>query len=162
MQKISPFLWFDTEAEDAATFYVSVFKNSRITHISRYPQGGHIPAGQVLGVSFVLDGVEMQAVNAGPQNKFSEAISLFVTAETQEEIDDLWEKLTGNGGEPGNCGWLTDRWGVSWQVVPPLLGELLGDGDRAKASRVMQAMMSMQKIDTAKLRAAYVGEGAAV
>ena len=158
MQKISPFLWFDTQAEEAAQFYVSLFPNSRITNVSHYPDGGPAPKGQVLGVSFVLDGLEVQALNAGPEFGFTEAISFYINAETQEEIDDLWEKLCSDGGEPGRCGWLKDRWGLSWQVVPPLLGELLGDSDPERAGRVMQAMMGMQKIDIAGLRAAHAGE----
>jgi predicted 3-demethylubiquinone-9 3-methyltransferase (glyoxalase superfamily) len=158
MQKISPFLWFDTEAEEAATFYVSVFKNSRITNVSRAPAGGPVEQGQVFGVSFVLDGLEVQALNAGPQFPFTEAISLYVNADTQEEIDDLWEKLTSDGGQPSRCGWLKDRWGLSWQITPPLLGQYLGDSDPEKASRVLLAMMAMQKIEIAELTAAYEGE----
>ncbi len=155
MQKISPFLWFDTQAEEAARFYVSVFKNSEILSVSRYPDGSPYPAGTAMAVSFVLDGVEFQALNGGPEYHFTEAISLFVSAETQEEIDELWEKLTSDGGEPGPCGWLKDRYGLSWQIVPPILGELLGDADQAKAGRVMEAMMAMGKLDIAALRAAY-------
>ncbi|MEO6944538.1 MAG: VOC family protein [Lacisediminihabitans sp.] len=154
MQKISPFLWFDTQAEEAARFYVSVFKNSKILNVSRYPEGAPYPAGTALSVSFVLDGVEFQALNGGPEYRFTEAISLFVTSETQEEIDDLWEKLTSDGGEGGRCGWLKDRYGLSWQIVPPALSELLGDADGARASRVMQAMMTMGKLDISALRAA--------
>jgi predicted 3-demethylubiquinone-9 3-methyltransferase (glyoxalase superfamily) len=155
MQKISPFLWFDTQAEEAARFYVSVFKNSEILSVSRYPEGSPYPAGTAMGVSFVLDGVEFQALNGGPEYHFTEAISLFVSAETQDEIDELWEKLTSDGGEPGPCGWLKDRYGLSWQIVPPVLGELLGNADQAKSGRVMQAMMAMGKLDIATLRAAY-------
>lgn len=155
MQKISPFLWFDTQAEEAAHFYVSVFKNSEILEVSRYPEGSPYPPGTAMVVSFVLDGLEFQALNGGPEYHFTEAISLSVAAETQEEIDELWETLTSEGGEPGPCGWLKDRYGLSWQIVPPILGELLGDADRAKAGRVMQAMMAMGKIDIAALRAAY-------
>jgi predicted 3-demethylubiquinone-9 3-methyltransferase (glyoxalase superfamily) len=154
MQKISPFLWFDTQAEEAANYYVSIFKNSRILDVSRYTEGAPYPAGTVMGVTFVLDGVEFQALNGGPQFNFTEAISFFVKAETQEEIDDLWDKLTADG-EPGPCGWLKDKYGLSWQVVPPLLGELLGDPDAEKAGAVMRAMMEMGKIDIDGLRGAY-------
>jgi predicted 3-demethylubiquinone-9 3-methyltransferase (glyoxalase superfamily) len=154
MQKISPFLWFDTQAEEAANYYVSIFKNSRILDVSRYTEGAPYPAGTVMGVTFVLDGVEFQALNGGPQFNFTEAISFFVKAETQEEIDDLWDKLTADG-EPGPCGWLKDKYGLSWQVVPPLLGELLADPDAEKAGAVMRAMMEMGKIDIEGLRGAY-------
>jgi predicted 3-demethylubiquinone-9 3-methyltransferase (glyoxalase superfamily) len=154
MQKISPFLWFDTQAEEAANYYVSIFKNSRILDVSRYTEGAPYPAGTVMGVTFELDGVEFQALNGGPQFNFTEAISFFVKAETQEEIDDLWDKLTADG-EPGPCGWLKDKYGLSWQIVPPLLGELLGDPDAEKAGAVMRAMMEMGKIDIEGLRGAY-------
>jgi predicted 3-demethylubiquinone-9 3-methyltransferase (glyoxalase superfamily) len=153
MQKISPFLWFDDQAEEAANYYVSIFKNSAIREVSRYGEGAPRPAGSAMSVSFVLDGLEMQALNGGPQFPFTEAISLYVSAETQDEIDDLWDKLT-SGGEPGQCGWLKDRFGLSWQIVPPALGELLGDPDPDKAGRVMQAMLGMSKLDIADLRAA--------
>jgi predicted 3-demethylubiquinone-9 3-methyltransferase (glyoxalase superfamily) len=151
MQKISPFLWFDTQAQEAAEFYVSLFDDSKVTDVSHYPDG------RTLGVSFVLNGLEYQAMNAGPQFPFTEAISFFVRAETQEEIDDLWERLTSGGGEPGNCGWLKDKFGLSWQVVPPILGELLSDSDGEKAGRAMQAMLAMHKIDIAELQAAFDG-----
>lgn len=154
MQKISPFLWFDDQAEEAANHYVSIFKNSKILDVSRYGEGAPFPAGTVLGVTFVLDGVEFQALNGGPQFGFTEAISFFVKAETQEEIDDLWEKLTAEG-EPGRCGWLKDKYGLSWQIVPLLLGELLADPDADKAGAVMQAMMQMGKIDIEGLQGAY-------
>lgn len=154
MQTISPFLWFDNQAEEAANYYVSVFKNSKILSVSRYTEGAPYPAGTVMGVNFVLDGVEFQALNGGPQFTFTEAISFFVRVETQEEIDDLWEKLT-TGGEPGPCGWLKDKFGLSWQIVPPVLGEMLADSDAAKASAVMQSMLEMGKIDIEGLRAAY-------
>jgi predicted 3-demethylubiquinone-9 3-methyltransferase (glyoxalase superfamily) len=155
MQKISPFLWFDDQAEEAASFYVSIFKNSSILDVSRYGEGAPRPAGSAMSVSFVLDGLELQALNGGPEYSFTEAISLFVTAQTQDEIDDLWEKLTSGGGEPGRCGWLKDRYGLSWQIVPPVLGQLLGDPDAGKASRVLQAMFGMSKIDIAALQAAH-------
>jgi predicted 3-demethylubiquinone-9 3-methyltransferase (glyoxalase superfamily) len=154
MQKISPFLWFDSQAEEAANYYVSIFKNSRILDVSRYTEGAPYPAGTVMGVTFVLDGVEFQALNGGPEFSFTEAISFFVKAETQEEIDDLWDKLTADG-EPGPCGWLKDKYGLSWQIVPLLLGELLGDPDAEKAGAVMRAMMEMGKIDIEGLRGAY-------
>ena len=154
MQKISPFLWFDDQAEEAANYYVSIFKNSKILSVSRYGEGAPYPAGTVMGVTFVLDGVEFQALNGGPLYSFSEAISFFVKAETQEEIDDLWDKLTADG-EPGRCGWLKDKFGLSWQIVPPLLGELLADPNADKAGAVMRAMLEMGKIDIEGLQGAY-------
>jgi predicted 3-demethylubiquinone-9 3-methyltransferase (glyoxalase superfamily) len=154
MQKISPFLWFESQAEEAAAFYVSLFDNSEIISMSRYGEGAPVPAGTVMSVSFVLDGVEFQALNGGPAFTFSEAISFYVRAETQQEIDRYWDALT-DGGEPGRCGWLKDKFGLSWQVVPPILGELLGDRDPVKAGKVMQAMLRMQKIDIGGLRAAH-------
>ncbi|MEO8556718.1 MAG: VOC family protein [Actinomycetota bacterium] len=155
MQKISPFLWFDDQAEEAASYYVSIFKNSAILGVSRYGEGAPHPAGTAMSVSFVLDGLEFTALNGGPQFTFTEAISLFVTAETQDEVDDLWDKLTSGGGEPSQCGWLKDKYGLSWQIVPPVLFELLGDPDPEKSGRVMQAMLGMGKLDIAGLRAAY-------
>jgi predicted 3-demethylubiquinone-9 3-methyltransferase (glyoxalase superfamily) len=157
MQKISPFLWFDDQAEEAANFYVSIFKNSWIQSVSRYAEGGPGEPGTAMSVSFTLDGLEFQALNGGPQFSFTEATSFFVSAAGQEEIDHLWEKLTSDGGEPGQCGWLKDRYGLSWQIVPPVLGELLGDPDPDKASRVMQAMLAMGKIDIAALQTAHDG-----
>ena len=154
MQKISPFLWFNDQAEEAAEFYVSLFNNSKITDVSRYTEGAPYPAGTVMAVSFVLDGVEFQALNGGPVYQFTEAISMFVRADTQEEIDELWDKLTSEGGEPGQCGWLKDRYGLSWQIVPPVLDQMLSDPDAAKAGRVMQAMLQMGKLDIAGLQAA--------
>jgi len=156
MQAISPFLWFDDQAEQAAEFYVSVFPNSRILGVSRYGEGTPQPAGTAMSVSFVLDALEVQALNGGPEFHFTQAISLFVKAETQEEIDRLWDRLT-DGGEPGRCGWLKDRYGLSWQIVPPVLFELLGDPDPARAGRVMRAMLGMSKLDIAALRAAADG-----
>jgi predicted 3-demethylubiquinone-9 3-methyltransferase (glyoxalase superfamily) len=158
MQKISPFLWFDHQAEEAANFYVSVFENSRILSVSRYPEGGPAPAGSAMSITLELDGLEVQALNASSQFAFNEAISFFVEAETQEEIDRLWDVLTSDGGEPGPCGWLKDRFGLSWQVIPPDLGRLLSDPDPARAGRVMQAMMSMGKLDIAGLQAAADSE----
>jgi len=161
MQKISAFLWFDSRAEEAAKFYVSVFKNSKIDKITRYPAGpankiGREP-GSVMTVEFTLDGVEFVALNAGPQFKFTEAVSFVVMCDTQEEVDYYWEKLTADGGEPGQCSWLKDKFGLSWQVQPRLLIELLGDQDKAKAERVMNAMMDMTKIDIAALERAAKG-----
>jgi predicted 3-demethylubiquinone-9 3-methyltransferase (glyoxalase superfamily) len=158
MQKISPFLWFDDNAEAAAKFYTSVFQNSKINRITRYPeepaeQIGREP-GSVMTVEFTLDGVEFVALNAGPQLKFTEAVSFAVTCETQAEVDYYWEKLTADGGEPGVCSWLKDKYGLSWQVQPRLLIELLGDPDKAKAERVMNAMMKMTKIDLTALKQA--------
>jgi len=153
MSSISPFLWFDSEAEEAANFYVSLFPDSRIVSVARYPEGAPEPAtpGEAMSVTFVLDGLDFQALNGGPQFAFTEAISLYVTAETQDKIDFYWDALTSDGGEAGQCGWLKDRWGLSWQIVPPALGELLGDRDVARAGRVMRAMLGMQKIVIADL-----------
>jgi predicted 3-demethylubiquinone-9 3-methyltransferase (glyoxalase superfamily) len=158
MQTISPFLWFDNQAEEAATFYVSVFPNSELRSVSRYPDDVPGVGGTAMGVSFALDGLEFQALNGGPQFPFTEAISFFVRADTQPVIDGLWSKLT-EGGEPGRCGWLKDRFGLSWQIVPPLLGELLADPDAERSGRVMQAMLAMTKIDIAELRAVHQGGG---
>jgi len=155
MQKITPFLWFDDQAEEAANYYVSIFKNSSILSVSRYGEGGPGPAGSAMSVSFELDGLEFQALNGGPMFTFTEAISMFVSVEDQDEIDDLWDKLTSGGGEPSQCGWLKDKFGLSWQIVPPILMELMGDADPDKARRVMEAMLAMTKIDIAELRAAY-------
>ena len=158
IQKISPFLWFDDNAEEAAKFYVSVFKNSKIDKMTRYPEEaakkiGREP-GSVMTVEFTLDGVQFVALNAGPMFKFTEAVSFVVMCETQEEVDYYWGKLTADGGEPGQCSWLKDKFGLSWQVQPRLLIELLGDKDQAKAERVMNAMMDMTKIDIAALKKA--------
>jgi len=160
MQKISPFLWYDKEAEDAAKFYCGVFKNSKIDKITCYPKEaankiGREP-GSVMTVEFTLDGVEFVALNGGPQFKFTEAVSFVVMCETQKEVDYYWEKLTADGGEPGVCSWLKDKYGLSWQVQPRLLIELLGDPDKAKAERVMNAMMEMDKIDIAALEKAAI------
>lgn len=156
MQTISPFLWFDDQAEEAAAHYVSIFPNSKILGVSRYGEGGPRPAGTAMSVAFVLDGLEFQALNGGPQFRFTEAISFLVAAPTQTEIDDLWGKLA-SGGEPGQCGWLKDRYGLSWQIVPPILYELLADPDPVRSGRVMQAMLGMGKLDIAALRAAHDG-----
>jgi predicted 3-demethylubiquinone-9 3-methyltransferase (glyoxalase superfamily) len=156
MQKIVPNLWFDTEAEDAANFYTSIFKDSEIVEVSHFGEAGPRPAGMVLTVSFRLQGQEFTALNGGPDFKFNEAISLLVNCESQEEVDDLWERLS-EGGEEGPCGWLKDRFGVSWQIIPTILGQLLQDEDADKANRVMKAMLQMGKIDIAGLKEAYEG-----
>lgn len=162
MQKITPFLWFDGKAEEAMKLYTSVFsgsggKNSKIINISYWGEGSPFPKGQVMNGVFELDGQRFYAFDAGPMFKFTEAISFFVSCETQEEIDYFWGKLTANGGQESMCGWLKDKFGLSWQIVPPVLGELLGDKDRAKAGRVMQAMMQMKKIDIEALKKASRG-----
>ncbi len=154
MQKITPFLWFDNNAEEAAELYVSIFKDSRILSVSRYGEAGPGPAGSAMSVTFELEGQQFMALNGGPQYKFTEAISLFVHCTTQEEVDDLWERLSA-GGEEGPCGWLKDRYGLSWQIVPSVLGEWLGDEDAEKAKRVMQAMLQMKKLDIQRLKQAY-------
>ena len=146
--KITPFLWFDNRAEEAAKFYVSIFKNSKLGKIMPGPDGS------AMGLSFTLDGQEFRALNGGPQFKFSPAISLFVDCKTQKEVDVLWEKLSA-GGQKQPCGWLQDKYGVSWQIIPTVLGKLLADKDRRKAQKVMQAMLQMQKLDIKGLEAAY-------
>lgn len=151
MNKITPFLWFDTQAEEAMNFYVSVFKNSKAGSVSRGPDGN------AFSVSFNLEGQDFMAINAGPQFKFNESISFFVNCETQEEVDYFWEKLTADGGEESMCGWLKDKYGLSWQIIPSALGELMGDPDPVKAQRVVQAMLKMQKIIIADLQRAYDG-----
>ena len=159
MKKINPFLWFDSEAEEAAKFYVGIFKNSKIGKIARYgeeaAQKTGRPAGSVMTVEFTLDRVEFVALNGGPRFKFTEAISFAVHCETQDEIDYFWEKLSADGGETGPCGWLKDKFGLSWQVSPRVLGEMLADKDPAAAGRVMKAMMEMDKMDVAALKRAY-------
>jgi predicted 3-demethylubiquinone-9 3-methyltransferase (glyoxalase superfamily) len=154
VQKIVPSLWFDTQAEEAAKFYVSIFKDSKITSVARYGSAGPRPEGMVMTVDFQLAGQDFNAINGGPDFKFTEATSLLVNCQTQDEVDDLWQKL-GDGGEPGPCGWLKDRYGLSWQVVPVALGEMLSDPDPARSQRVMAAMLQMSKIDLAELRRAY-------
>ena len=139
MQKISPFLWFDDQAQEAANFYVSVLRNSWILSVSRYGDGGPGLPGTAMSVTFTLDSLQFQALNGGPQFAFSEAICFLVSAVTQEASDHLWDKLTSGGGEPGQCGWLKDRYGLSWQIVAPILGKLTGDPDPDKSGRVMQA-----------------------
>lgn len=156
MQKITPFLWFNDNAEEAIEHYVSIFKDSRVLDITRHDQAGPDGKTKVIVATFQLEGQRFMALNGGPMYTFSPAISLFVSCETQEEVDHLWEKLS-DGGEPQPCGWLKDRFGVSWQIIPKALGELMGDKDRAKAGRVMHAMLQMSKIDIAALRRAYEG-----
>ena len=154
MQKITPFLWYDTQAEEAANFYTSIFANSKVTGVTRYGDAGPGPKGTAMSVTFQLEGQEFFALNGGPMFTFSPAISFFVNCETQGEVDALWEKLSA-GGEKQRCGWLKDKYGVSWQVIPTTLGRLLHDKDAAKSQRVMQAMMKMDKIDMAGLEHAY-------
>ena len=146
MQKITPCLWFDTEGEEAATFYTSIFPNSKITDVARYGEAGPRAEGTVMTVSFELDGQKFVALNGGPDFKFNEAISFQVDCKSQEEVDTFWSKLS-EGGEEGPCGWLKDRFGVSWQIVPTVLSELLGDPDREKSQRVMAAMLKMGKLE---------------
>ncbi len=152
--KVTPFLWFDHQAEEAASFYVSLFPNSRVDKVTRYGAAGPGPAGSVMTVEFTLDGVPFVALNGGPHFQLTEAFSMSIDCESQAEVDDLWEKLTA-GGSPSHCGWLKDRYGLSWQVVPAALPRMLGDPDPAKSQRVMQAMLQMTKIDIATLQAAY-------
>jgi predicted 3-demethylubiquinone-9 3-methyltransferase (glyoxalase superfamily) len=143
MQKITTFLWFDHQAEEAANFYVSLFKNSKVSNVTP------------MIVNFELDGQEFIALNGGPEFKFTEAISLFVNCKTQDEVDELWEKLISDGGEESMCGWLKDKYGLSWQIIPTALGEMMNDKDPVKAKRVMDAMLQMRKIDTKALKQAY-------
>ena len=152
MKKITPFLWFDTQAEEAMNFYVSLFKNSKVNNISRGPEG------KAFTVSFELDGQEFMGLNAGPHHKFNEAISMYVDCEDQAEVEYFWNKFISGGGEATQCGWLNDKFGVSWQIIPRQLGELMGDPDPEKSQRVMQAMLKMQKIVVADLQKAYEGK----
>ncbi len=154
MRKITPFLWFDGQAEEAMNFYTSIFKNSKIGSVARYPATEPDKPGKVMTATFELDGQEFMALNGGPEFKFTPAISFFVNCETQDEVDAFWEKLSA-GGEKSQCGWLTDKYGVSWQIVPTVLGELMGDSDPQKAQRVMSAMLQMTKLDIAELKRAY-------
>jgi predicted 3-demethylubiquinone-9 3-methyltransferase (glyoxalase superfamily) len=154
MQKITTFLWFNDNAEEAANFYTSTFKNSRITSASRYGEGAPGKAGSVMTIAFEIEGQQFTALNGGPHFKFTEAISLVVHCENQEEIDYYWEKLTSGGGQEGQCGWLKDQFGLSWQVVPAALSKLVGGGDAARSGRVMGALMKMKKLDIAALQAA--------
>ncbi len=154
MQKITPFLWFDGKAEEAANFYVSIFKNSRVVNVTRCGEAGPGPKGTVMSATFQLAGQLFMALNGGPMFIFSPAISFFVNCETQDEVDELWEKLS-DGGEKQRCGWLKDKYGVSWQIIPAALGEMLQDKDAGRSSRVMQAMLQMDKIDIKRLAQAY-------
>jgi predicted 3-demethylubiquinone-9 3-methyltransferase (glyoxalase superfamily) len=156
MPKITPFLWFDTQAEEAAKFYTSIFKNSRIRAVARYPGGSPGPSGTVMTVGFELDGQPFTALNGGPHFKFNESVSFVVHCETQEEVDEYWEKLS-EGGAPNVCGWLKDKFGVSWQITPNALIDMLQDKDPEKSKRVMQAMLQMKKIEIEPLRQAYEG-----
>jgi len=159
-QKIIPFLWFDGQAEEAAKFYVSIFKNSKIGTITRYEEESAAvsgrPKGSVMTVAFQLDGQAFTALNGGPHFKFTEAISFVVNCKTQKEVDELWEKLS-DGGEEGQCGWLKDKYGLSWQIVPTVLLEMLNDEDAEKSKRVMQALLQMRKLDIKRLQQAYAG-----
>ena len=157
MQKIKPFLWFDNQAEEAVNLYTSAFPNAKIESINRYGEGSPMPEGTVMSIAFELNGQEFIALNGGPIFTFSPAISLFVNCETQEEVDSLWDKL-GEGGTEMQCGWLTDRFGVTWQIVPTILPKLLGDDDEEKAGRAMEAMLQMKKLDISKLIKAFDGE----
>jgi len=154
MKKITPFLWFDDQAEEAMNFYVSIFKNSKVGGVTRNGEAGPGSKGTVMSATFQLDGQDFIALNGGPHFKFTPAISLFVDCKTQHEVDELWEKLSA-GGEKQRCGWLQDKFGLSWQIIPSALGELLNDPDPVKAGRVMQAMMQMTKIDIAGLQRAH-------
>jgi predicted 3-demethylubiquinone-9 3-methyltransferase (glyoxalase superfamily) len=154
MQKITPFLWFDGQAEEAMHFYVSIFKNSKVVSVSRYGDAGPGPKGSVMSATFQLEGQTFYALNGGPQYTFTPAISLFVNCETQQEVDELWEKLL-QGGRPNRCGWLQDKYGLSWQIIPSTLGKMLQDKDPEKSKRVMQAMLQMDKIDIKRLQQAY-------
>ena len=151
MPTITPFLWFDTQAEEAMNYYASIFKNSKVISVNR-------AQGKAMSVQFELEGQKFMALNAGPQYKFTEAISFFVGCETQQEIDELWAKLTADGGVPSRCGWLKDKFGLSWQIVPNSLGRMLSDKDAAKSKRTLDAMLQMQKLDLNRLQAAHNGE----
>jgi len=156
-QKITPFLWFDNQAEEAAIFYTSIFKNSKIGRVGRYGDAGPGPKGSVMTVDFQIEGQEFVALNGGPRFKFTEAISFVVNCETQQEVDEFWQKLSA-GGQTSQCGWLNDQFGLWWQVVPTVLTKLMLDEDSEKAARVMNAMLQMTKIDIAKLQQAHAGE----
>lgn len=155
MPKITTFLTFNNQAEEAAKFYTSIFKNSKILNLNRYGEGAPMPAGTVMSATFVLDGQEFYALNGGPAFTFSEGISLYVNCETQQEVDDYWDKLLAGSNDTGQCGWLKDKFGVSWQIIPKQLGELMGDPNPQKAHSVMQAMLKMKKIDIAELQRAH-------
>ena len=157
MQKITPFLWFNDQAEEAMNFYTSIFKNSKVLSVSRYGEAGPAPAGTVMVASFEVEGQKFMALNGGPGFAFTEAISFFVNCETQEEVDYFWERLL-EGGTPSRCGWLKDKFGLSWQIIPTILGELLADKDAEKSKRVMQAMLQMVKLDIEGLKRAAAGK----
>ena len=157
MPKITPFLWFDGKAEEAMNFYVSIFKNSKVGRVTRYGEAGPGPKGAVMSATFQLEGQEFMALNGGPQFTFTPAISFFVNCETQQEVDELWEKLS-EGGQKDRCGWLKDKYGLSWQIIPSALGKMLGDKDPEKSKRVMEAMLQMDKIDIKGLQKAYEGK----
>ena len=154
IQKITPFLWFDGNAEEAVNFYTSIFKNSKVTNVARFGDNPHGEKGKVMTMEFEIEGMTFTALNGGPEYKFSQAISFLVNCETQAEVDHLWDKLSA-GGEVQQCGWLLDKFGLAWQIVPTLLGKLMSDKDPEKANRVMQALLQMVKIDMDKLQAAY-------
>jgi predicted 3-demethylubiquinone-9 3-methyltransferase (glyoxalase superfamily) len=154
MPKITPYLWFDNNAEEAIQFYSSIFKNSKTVNVTRYGEGGPLPKGTLMSATFEVEGQQFMALNGGPHFKFNEAISFFVNCETQEEVDELWEKLS-EGGEEGRCGWLKDKYGLSWQIIPSILGKLMQDEDAGKAKKVMEAMFKMDKIDIKALKQAY-------
>jgi predicted 3-demethylubiquinone-9 3-methyltransferase (glyoxalase superfamily) len=154
MQKIDPFLWFDNQAEEAANFYVSLFKNSKMLNVARYGEAGPGPKGTAMSVTFELAGQKFIALNGGPLFTFTEAVSFLINCETQQEVDELWQKLSA-GGKTSKCGWVKDRYGLSWQVIPTALGQMLHDKDPKKSQRVMQAMLQMDKIDIARLKQAY-------
>ena len=154
MQKIIPFLWFNNQAEEAMNFYVSIFKHSKVVSVTRYGEAGPGPKGTVMMATFQLEGQDFYALNGGPQLSFSPAISLFVNCETQEEVDELWEKLS-EGGQTDRCGWLRDKFGLSWQIVPAVLGKMMQDKDPKKSQRVMNAVLQMGKLDIARLKQAY-------
>lgn len=158
MQKITPFLWYDNQAEEAAKFYTSIFKNSKMGTVRRYGEAGPGPKGSAMTVEFQIEGQDFVALNGGPHYQFTPAISLFVKCETQAEVDDLWEKLLSGGGKPNRCGWLQDKFGVSWQVIPTALGKLMGDPDPQKSGRVVRAMLQMEKISIEGLKRAYEGK----
>lgn len=154
MPRITPFLWFDNQAEEAAKFYVSIFKSSKIVSIARYGEAGPGPKGSAMTVAFQLDGQDFTALNGGPVFKFNESISFVVPCKTQQEVDDYWKKLTADGGEESQCGWVKDKYGLSWQIVPTALNELFSDPDPKRANRAMKAMLGMKKLDIATLRKA--------
>ena len=154
MQKITPFLWFNDQAEDAMNFYTSIFRNSKVGEIRRYAEGGPAPKGTVMSASFQIEGQELIAFNGGPHFSFTPAISLFVDCKTQAEVDELWGKLS-DGGQPQQCGWVTDKFGLSWQIIPSALGDMLQDKNTAKSRAAMQAMMQMHKIDVQSLQQAF-------